>query len=81
MSKSERTQRRYSKAWQGQKRLDAFFVTRPTIPHKRSPPESSVSDDDSESDAGIRSEPEVAISKNTPFGPTAGVLTHAGSDP
>jgi len=81
MSKSERTERRYSKAWKGQKRLDTFFVTRPTIPHKRSPPESSISDDDSESDTGMQTEPEVAASKNNPIAPAAGALTHAGSDP
>ena len=77
MSKSERTQRRHRKAWNGQKGLDTFFVTRPTVPHKRSPPESSISDDDSESDAGMQTEPEVAVRKNTPIA----VLTHACSEP
>jgi hypothetical protein len=54
--------------------------TRPTIPHKRSPPESSISDDDTESDAGMQTEPEVAASKSNPIAPAVGLLTHAGSE-
>ena len=48
MSKSERTQRRYRKAWQGQNRLDDFFVKNRTIPCEHSP-----SDDGSGGDDGM----------------------------
>jgi hypothetical protein len=81
MSKSERTQRRYRKAWQGQKKLDTFFVTRSTTPHKRSPPEPSISDGDSDGDDGIQKEPEVPVSKNPPLVPAAAVPAHPDSQP
>jgi hypothetical protein len=81
MSKSERTQRRYRKAWQGQKKLDTFFVTRSTTPYKCSPPESLISDGDSDGDDGVQTEPEVPVCQNPPLVSAAAVPAHPDSQP